>query len=186
MTFIVSTSPNNDNSNFLAISLEWLSFLCQSIDFLPRSLAQQGTSNNEAQVASRPLLHVVMKREQQKGVAVLSLRVVVHQHIFVLFMCAVLNCFFCLPNFLLVSFSLYCISCGVSSTFWLISVLCSLDFDFLCCVIDWSHFSSPKNWYVECSKYRVMQKQKYRVMQKQKSLGCCLVIPLFFYRQLSL
>ena len=107
-------------------------------------------------------------------------------HFCIVYVCCFKLFFFCLPNFLLVSFYLYCISCGVSSPFWLISVLCSLDFDFLCCVIDWSHFSSPKNWYVECSKYRVMQKQKYRVMQKQKSLGCCLVIPLFFYRQLSL
>ena len=69
------------------------------------------------QVASRPLLHVVMKREQQKGVAVLSLRVVhqyialhIHilfldQHIFVVFKCAVLrSCFFLFQTFYLFLF----------------------------------------------------------------------------------
>ena len=68
------------------------------------------------QVASRPLLHVVMKREQQKGVAVLSLRVrhqyialhililFLDQHIFVVFKCAVLRSFFLFQTFYLFLF----------------------------------------------------------------------------------
>ena len=132
----------------------------------------------QAQVASRPLLHVVKKREQQKGVAVLSLRVVVHQHIFVLFMCAVLNCFFLSSKlftcfFFFVLYQLWCIvnflvDFGFMFTRFRFSLLCNRLI---------SLFITKK---LVRGMFQISSDAKTKITRMLSSLS------LFFYRQLSL